>query len=58
MREHVNAWLAASAIGLGMLLLTGWLDRPEQEETCVAEIKDGGGHIHYISGTVADISKD
>lgn len=58
MKDHVNAWLAASALGLGILLLCGWLDQPEQGQSCYAEIKDEYGNTHYISGTIADISKD
>ena len=58
MKEHFTEWLAGAVLGLGILLLCGWLDHEPTDQTCVAEIKDGGGHVHYISGTIADISKD
>lgn len=59
MSEQINACLAATVLGLGVLLLCGWLDQQSgEDQACVVEVEDAYGRVHYISGEIADISKD
>ena len=54
--ETVKDWLATGFVMLMILILCGWMDEPPKDKVCVAEIKDSGGNINYISGKVADVS--
>ncbi len=56
--EILKTWLATCAVFIGVLMLCGWLDEPQAPTSCVAEISDGSGNTHYISGQIAQVSTD
>lgn len=56
--DAIKDWLAIWGALLSILVICGLLDQPPAPTSCIAEISDSGGHVHYISGQVAHISTD
>lgn len=56
--DAIKDWLAIWGALLSILVICGLLDQPPAPASCIAAIRDGGGHVHYISGQIAHISTD